>query len=305
MQASMTMASILVALTVLVLGACEALDRPPALVEGLPEAAVILLDPDRVSSFRLEEGVVYRSIRSRSHPWDVHLIEVDLSRCELGFQVVRAGEGEGRVSVSEMARRSEPGVIAAVNGDFFTPEDTPLGVEVSGGILRGRASSSVFAWKPGGQPWVGPVSWDGDHLMLGDWTLERGDPDPLVEVVAGFPPLLEGGLPVGDLQLGDRPDFAAQRDPRTAVGLDSVRSRLWLVVVDGRRDGVSEGMTLPEIVDLFQALGVDNAINLDGGGSSVMVVRGAVVSRPSGILGQRPVVNALVLRKDPDYCRAS
>src|SRR3990170_3238421 len=93
---------------------CEPPDRPPALTGGLPRAAVQYLQPDRVSTFHLDDGVIYRSVRSGAHPWSLHLLEVDLGRCDLGFRVVRAEEGEGRIPVTEMARRSEPGVIAAV-----------------------------------------------------------------------------------------------------------------------------------------------------------------------------------------------
>jgi hypothetical protein len=286
------------------LAACEPPDHPPVSTPGLPDAAVAYLTPDRASTFRLEEGVTYRVVRSGKNPWTVHLLEVDVTRCDLGFRVVRADEGEGRLPVSEMARRSEPGVIAAVNGDFFTPEGVPLGVEISGGQLRGSRSRSVFAWRPGELPWVGPVTWEDDGIRVGDWTLSRSEPEAEVQVVAGFPPLLRSGLPVGDLELAERPEFAAERDPRTAVGLDADRGVLWIVVVDGRREGVSEGMTLPELAALLRALGVADAINLDGGGSSVMVVRGGVVSRPSVPWGERAVVNALVLRRDPAYCRA-
>jgi len=291
-------------LAVALLSGCEPPDRPPAVAPGLPESALSYLEPDRVSTFRLEEGVTYRAIRSGKYPWSLYLLEVDVTRCDLGFRVVRAEEEEGRVSVSKMARRSEPGVIAAINGDFFTPEDLPLGVEVSGGVLRGRTSRSVFAWRPGELPWVGPVELEEDRIRFGTWTLSRTIPEPEVQVVAGFPPLLRAGLPVGDLELAARPGFAAERDPRTAVGLDKARGVLWIVVVDGRGEGASEGMTLPELAVLFRSLGAGEAINLDGGGSSVMVVRGAVVNRPSVPWGERPVVNALVLRRDPEYCRA-
>ncbi len=300
---SRLLASILFAPAFLwVLGSCEPPDRPPTLLGGLPSAAVDYLAPDRVSAFQLEEGVVYRSVRSGSKPWRVHLLEVDVTHCELGFRVVRAGEGEGRVAVSEMAKRVEPGVIAAVNGDFFTPEDLPLGIEVSEGTLRGRTSRPVFAWRPGHLPWVGPVEWDGDSIHLGSWTTSQERPAPDIQVVAGFPSLLADGQPVGDLQQEDRPEFASERHPRTAIGFDPTGVRIWIAVVDGRREGVSEGMSLPELADLFRALGVRNAINLDGGGSSVMVIRHEPVSRPSDPAGQRPVVNALVLRHDPGYC---
>jgi len=280
---------------------CAPPDLLPIQPDGLPERSVAYLHPDRITTFQIEEGVVYRSIRSGEEPWYLHLIEVDALRCDLGFRVVRAGEEEGRASVLAMARRSEPGVIAAINGDFFTPEDLPLGVEVSEGELRNRTSRPVFAWKPGELPWVGPVSWKEGTLQLGSWSTTT-KPDPGVQVVAGFPALLEGGTIVGDLELVDRPEFAAERHPRTAIGFDSERSRLWFAVVEGRREGVSEGMTLPELASLFQSLGAGEAINLDGGGSSIMVIRGATVSRPSDPVGTRPVVNALVLRQDSAYC---
>jgi len=285
----------------LVIAACEPPDRPPALPGDLPEPAVQFLDPDRVSTFQLEEGVVYRSVRSGSEPWNVHLLEVDLSRCELGFQVARPGE-DGRLLVSEMARSGEPGVLAAVNGDFFTPEDRPLGMEVSGGTVRGLSARPAFAWRPGDVPWVGRIVRDGDSIRAGSWAAPGDAPDPGIQIISGFPALLEDGLIVGDLELEERPGFAAQRHPRTALGLDPEGNRLWLVVVDGRREGVSEGMTLPELTDLFRTLGVRDAVNLDGGGSSVMIVRGQAVNRPSDPSGERAVVNALLLRRDFSYC---
>jgi hypothetical protein len=281
---------------------CEPPDRPPALPGDLPAAAVRFLGPDRISTFQLEDGVVYRAVRSGDQPWSVHLLEVDLTRCEIGFQVVRPVEDEGRVSVSELARRVDPLVLAAVNGDFFTPEDRPLGVEVSGGEVRGLTSRPAFAWRPGSGPWLGPVSREGDSIRAGSWAVPGEYPDPGAQIVSGFPGLLRDGELVGDLELEERPGFAAQRHPRTAVGVDPQARRLWIVVVDGRREGVAEGMTLPELTDLFRSLGVRDAVNLDGGGSSVMIVRGQAVNRPSDPSGERPVVNALVVRRDHSYC---
>lgn len=289
-------------LALLVTTGCEPPDRPPALPGDLPAAAVEFLEPDKISTFELEDGVIYRAVRSGTEPWSVHLLEVDLTRCEVGFQVVRGGEEEGRLPVSELARRVDPVVLAAVNGDFFTPEDRPLGTEVSGGEVRGRISRPGFAWRPGSHPWLGPVTWDGDSIRAGNWAVPGEGPDPRAQIVSGFPGLLKDGERVGDLELGDRPAFAAQRHPRTAVGVDPDARRLWLVVADGRRDGVAEGMTLPELTDLFRALGVRDAVNLDGGGSSVMIVRGQPVNRPSDPSGERPVVNALVIRRDHSYC---
>ncbi len=291
-------------LLLFVVGGCEPPDRPPALTRGLPQGLVDYMVPDRVSTFRLGDGVVYRAVRSSVEPWSLHLLEVDPTRCEVGFQVATSGVDQARVSVSELARRAGSQVVAAVNGDFFTEENRPIGLEASGGEIRGRSSRPVFAWKPGSLPSVGPVQWDGDSLAVGEWVLSSREPDGVTEILSGFPPLLSDGRWVDDLQQAERPGFASNRHPRTALGWDPDRRRVWIAVVEGRREGSAEGMTLPELAELFRSLGATEALNLDGGGSSVMVVRGRRVSRPSYPAGERPVVNALLIRVDPDYCAA-
>jgi exopolysaccharide biosynthesis protein len=120
--------------------------------------------------------------------------------------------------------------------------------------------------------------------------------------VGGYPELLDGGARVGDLAVSERPAFAASRHPRTAVAWDADEGRLWLVVVDGRRPPHSLGMTLPELATLLEALGAEEGLNLDGGGSSVMVVLGTPRNRPSDETGERPVVNALALVRDAAAC---
>lgn len=90
----------------------------------------------------------------------------------------------------------------------------------------------------------------------------------------------------------------AVKHPRTAVGVDRDTGRLLLVVADGRQR-TSVGLTLRELAELLLSLGAEDAINLDGGGSSTMVAR-----RPNGRRGvmnspsdgaQRPVPNGLQL----------
>jgi len=126
----------------------------------------------------------------------------------------------------------------------------------------------------------------------------------MTHVVGAFPQLLSGGRRVGDLEVGANPSFAAARHPRTAVGFDPSLQRLWILVVDGRQPGYSDGMSLPELSGFLEALGATEAVNLDGGGSAVMVLRGRAVSRPSDAEGERPVVNALAVVRDPALCRA-
>jgi len=289
----------------LVLAACAPPDRPPALGRSLPATARELLRPDSVRIRRISAGVWYRYVWSSLGPWAVHTVEADLDRCDLGLAVLRAqareGGARGRETVSSMVSRSTAGVLSAVNADFFTPEGGTVGTEVVRGRVTAVHRRPVFAWRAGGQPWIGSAELRGDSLIFG-WPLHRRDGDGATLAVGGFPDLLDQGRRVGDLQVAERASFASNRHPRTAVGYDDVRNRLWFVVVDGRQTPYSAGMTLPELVTLFEALGVSEALNLDGGGSSVMVVLGEAQNRPSDQAGERPVVNALALTRDFGGC---
>lgn len=86
--------------------------------------------------------------------------------------------------------------------------------------------------------------------------------------VSGSPRLLEGGEISPKVK--ERAD-ALQRHPRTAVGIKD--NKIYMITVDGRQPGYSDGMTLYELVDFLLGQGVEDAINLDGGGSTTMAVR--------------------------------
>jgi len=91
-----------------------------------------------------------------------------------------------------------------------------------------------------------------------------------------------------------RETFIDVRHPRTLIGVDR-RGFIWLAAIDGRRPDHSLGMTFAELERLSDRLGLANALNLDGGGSTTMVVNGQVVNRPSDATGLRPVSDALLV----------
>jgi hypothetical protein len=193
-------------------------------------------------------------------------------------------------------------VLAAVNADFFTPEGAAIGSEVVDGKVTVARHRPVIAWRPGEPPWVGSSDVVGDTLVVG-WAVPLGEGDGRSEVVGGYPELLDDGARVGDLGVADQPTFAGSRQPRTAVGYAPDTRRLWMLVVDGRQAPYSVGMSLPELADLLEAFGATEALNLDGGGSSVMVVQGVAQNHPSDEKGERPVVNALAVVRDLALCR--
>jgi exopolysaccharide biosynthesis protein len=91
-------------------------------------------------------------------------------------------------------------------------------------------------------------------------------------------------------------NWAVRANPRSMIGVDD-RGRLMLVVVDGRQDGYSEGLGIAQTAELMKLLGAREAMNLDGGGSSVMVTAGTgIVNRPSDATGQRSLGNVFLVR---------
>jgi phosphodiester glycosidase len=88
--------------------------------------------------------------------------------------------------------------------------------------------------------------------------------------------------------------FINMRHPRTLIGLDA-RGFIWLAAIDGRQPDHSLGMTLEELEGLCDRLQLTDALNLDGGGSTTMVVHGAIVNRPSDAAGPRRVSDAILV----------
>jgi hypothetical protein len=113
-------------------------------------------------------------------------------------------------------------------------------------------------------------------------------------VITGNKPLLLGGV----RQVIDD----SEMHPRTAIGIDNDTNKIFMLVLDGRQS-FSRGMTMVELAQLMAEYGADDALNLDGGGSSTMMARDAfgvmgVQNSPSdGSL--RKVANGLVVTSDP------
>lgn len=119
----------------------------------------------------------------------------------------------------------------------------------------------------------------GDRVKL-EQKLNVPEADAAPIVVGGGPLLLENGkVNVRSREEHIAGDIANGRAPRTAVGIKRDGTVL-LLVVDGRSSS-SNGLTLQELATYFLRLGARDAINLDGGGSSVMVINGQIVNKPS------------------------
>lgn len=120
--------------------------------------------------------------------------------------------------------------------------------------------------------------------------------DKIQTLIGGFPFLVNNkrNLISGDPEAVS--DFYIRRSARTAVGVADSTQKLFIVCVDGNQAGYSAGMTLSELADRMIELGCDRAVNLDGGGSTTMIIRGHLINRPSDG-NERPISNALLIRQ--------
>ena len=114
-------------------------------------------------------------------------------------------------------------------------------------------------------------------------------------IISGGPYLVKEGEVFVDMT-AQKLGAIGGRNPRTAVGYTSSDNFI-LVAVDGR-EGSSIGMTLMELANFMKSIGCVGAINLDGGGSTVMYVDGKIVNNPH-IKGGIPISNALVISQAP------
>jgi len=241
-------------------------------------------------------------------PQAIHVLAIDLTRPGIELEVTAgeasAGHGFRAQTTSEFLARRR--MSAAVNGSFFDP---------------------FKSGSPGGDDYY-PRSGDGVNVLGLSMHAGKVDSPPnkdpkingsicirkpaAVSIVRGqvCPPGTDEALAAGPLLLAEgsvqqHAYSMTARHPRTAFGLSPDRRTAWMVVVDGRQLA-SVGATLPEMAEIFRRLGAAEALNLDGGGSTALVLGGEepprVVNVPihTGVPGrERPSANHLGVRARP------
>ena len=199
-----------------------------------------------------------------------------------------------------------------------TPRDSVPAAAMDLPLQRvARRGDTVFTIVEGAGRPTGGTALSAEHLAvlalrhpsaLDSLSLDAGDTVALVlafrppagrlrSLVGGIPWLVRHGGVIHfekeELE-GASLDFATRRHPRTGVGFSKDSTTAYFITVDGRQ-AVSVGMSLKEFGDLMIGAGVYEGLNLDGGGSTTMVVDGVVVNSPSDAAGERSVANCLLL----------
>jgi hypothetical protein len=236
---------------------------------------------------------------------DIHVAIIDTLAPGIRFQVSPESPHANDTTIASTTRNfmTSIGAELAINGDFYSSAGPIAGVEhknPSGfAASLGNAYSTFDSSRPAFHVGKNNVS----HIVTGSGYTPSGGV-PVWNAVGGSDHLIQNGvLPTywNDSSHG-RYAFANELHPRTAIGMNSDRTKVAFFVVDGRRAGFSEGMNFPEIADmLLNDYGMHWAINLDGGGSTTMAINDGtprVLNRPSDN-SERAVANSLALFARP------
>lgn len=249
----------------------------------------------------LFNGVTYsRLVYTEPRPMVIHVVIVDLKASGIKLLVT---PGDPKAEHPLKARTtseflSDFGVQLAINGDAFTPwfSSGPLGYYPHSGdpvTPTGFAASkgTIYTDDTDKEPTL--YLYKNDKASINDKT------GKIFNAISGTRLLVNNGRVT--VSEGGKPH------PRTAVGINRSGNKLIIIVVDGRQPSYSEGATLAELAELLVDNNAFKAINLDGGGSSTLVVADEngnpnVLNSPihQGIPGnERPVANHLGIFAKP------
>lgn len=205
----------------------------------------------------------------RAHDTTIYVADVTLASPALLQTALARGAYGRNVSEKTSVMAEDAGAILAINGDYYGSRER--GYVVRNGVLyRSSVSTGTEALA---------IMADGSFRVVeeGVVSAEALVGDGAVQVFSFGPALLVDGDIAVTTQ--DEVGKAMADNPRTAIGVYEPGHYV-LLVSDGRTSD-SEGLTLYELAEFMQGLGLTTAYNLDGGGSSTMVFMGEVVNNPT------------------------
>ncbi len=218
-----------------------------------------------------------------------------LARISLDAVIKGSGKTIKVNNINQPRMLSTHVIIYTPDWGKFSPSAPKYGVglQVSEGKIT-KASANAVAIPKNGYVISGPKSVLYALLDKKDVELDiKTSPEwkGVKHIISGGPYLVKDGEVYVDMT-AQKLQSIGGRNPRSAIGYTSDRNII-LVAVDGR-EGSSIGMTLMELANFMKSAGCIGAINLDGGGSTVMYVKGKVVNKPQ-MTGGIPLSNAIIL----------
>lgn len=244
----------------------------------------------------IADGVIYTEqyyVDADDLPYRVYALTVDPTKVTLDMGCSEDGyayspatdKRQTTLDHMKAAVTNGKNVIAGVNADFFhiNGDYHPQGIAIKDGkiIYKGESGRPYFAFTKDGKAMIGA---NGASAATQN----------LVTAVGGSHIIVNNGVP-NDLDMED--SFGYTSHPRTLAGIKD-DGTIVLAVVDGRQEKFSNGAPLARCAYLMIDFGCSKAINLDGGGSSTMIIKNGntydTMNRPSdGSL--RKVYNSLLI----------
>lgn len=221
---------------------------------------------------------------------NIHISRIDLN-CK-NVQIITSKAEDQGLTVSEFAAKYQTDV--AINGSFFRKDGSPIGLNVANfkplGKSQDTRSRSFLACTA-------------DNKCIIDPKNHRAKINPKWKIaIAGwhvFDAKSAKFVCAEVDKIGCTQDIFTHKHPRTMIGLDEKRNWLYFVVVEGRQL-TTRGMTMDQLAALAQKLQLTHAVNLDGGGSSTMVVGTKRISAlPFLQRGERKVGNMIGVKIKP------
>jgi exopolysaccharide biosynthesis protein len=231
---------------------------------------------------------------------NISILAVDLNNPKITVTIATANNGLERTT--SVVERNH--AIAGINGGFFnfTPKG-PVGLVMT----AGKMISAPLSDKPP-RAAIGITSTHHavfDRVELKEYKLigiNTTDWAEVTEALGGVSMLVHSMQPyVTVIDEAGGASFSTTRHPRTAVGVTK-DNKLLFVTVDGRQPELSNGISLDNLANLMIQLGAVDAMNLDGGGSTTLVIFDTIVNFPSdkdsdGNPGkERAVANSIVVK---------
>lgn len=216
-----------------------------------------------------DENICIAMTQYREYDTDIYVAEVWLSSAQY-LKTAFAENSYGKnvtAKTSEIASQCE--AILAINGDYY-------GARESGYVIR---NGVVYRDYGSGSTDILCIYADGSFGITNSTEASAQElVDSGVWQAFSFGP---GLVENGEITVDQNTEVgkAMASNPRTAIGQISELHYVF-VVSDGRTDQ-SEGLSLYELATFLQSLGVKTAYNLDGGGSSTMVLMGEVINNPT------------------------
>ncbi len=272
----------------------------------------------------LPDGIRVFEGRNKQIPINAWYVEIDSKNLNIEIDILMSTDNDRRETPSQFSKRLDADVV--INGGYFLMHKTPsehVGLIMHNGQIisnpltsllkrekRYFVTRSAIGFNESGDMDIAWVTGRNDSLFEWKTPLNNAPDNPIKDfndkkssywdvesaLQAGPALIHKGRRHVTDTEEAFFWTKIPEIHPRSAAGYKRNGKQIFLVV-DGRQPD-SRGVDLKELAIIMDDLGCEEAINLDGGGSSALIVEGRLLNKPAGLKTQREVMSAIGVFSD-------